>query len=169
MPGSNGEIAWTNGTRKLSDLIPWEHNPRQLTEKQAEQLQASIRKYGQVIPFVISPHDAIYDGHQRQNAIGLMDDYGPHIDVDVRISSRDLTEPEQKELTIRLHENTGEWDFDGLANLFDVDELKEWGFPEWRLDSVFVPDFQPVGVDEQPRLDQKKPVMCPECGHEFQA
>lgn len=30
-----------------------------------------------------------------------------------------------------------------------------------------VPDFQPVGVDEQGRLDQKKPVTCPECGHEF--
>jgi len=29
------------------------------------------------------------------------------------------------------------------------------------------PDFQPVGIDEQGRLDQKKPVTCPECGHEF--
>ena len=30
-----------------------------------------------------------------------------------------------------------------------------------------VPDFQPVGEDEQGRLDQKAPVTCPECGHEF--
>ena len=29
------------------------------------------------------------------------------------------------------------------------------------------PDFQPVGIDEQCRLDQKKPIVCPECGHEF--
>ena len=29
-------ITWSNQTRKLSELIPWEHNPRQLTEKQAE-------------------------------------------------------------------------------------------------------------------------------------
>jgi len=28
-------------------------------------------------------------------------------------------------------------------------------------------DFAPVGVDEQPRLDQKKPVTCPGCGLEF--
>lgn len=27
-----------------------------------------------------------------------------------------------------------------------------------------VPDFQPVGADEQPRLDQKNPVICPHCG-----
>jgi len=30
-----------------------------------------------------------------------------------------------------------------------------------------VPDFQPVGIEEQGRLDQKKPVTCPACGHEF--
>lgn len=30
-----------------------------------------------------------------------------------------------------------------------------------------VPDFAPVGEDEQGRLDQKAPVTCPECGHEF--
>lgn len=30
-----------------------------------------------------------------------------------------------------------------------------------------IPDFQPVGIDEQGRLDQKKPITCPECGHEF--
>jgi len=29
------------------------------------------------------------------------------------------------------------------------------------------PDFQPVSVEDQPRLDEKKPVTCPECGHEF--
>ena len=29
------------------------------------------------------------------------------------------------------------------------------------------PDFEPVGADEQGRLDQKKPVTCPKCGHEF--
>lgn len=29
------------------------------------------------------------------------------------------------------------------------------------------PDFQPVGIEEQGRLDQKAKVTCPECGHEF--
>jgi len=32
-----------------------------------------------------------------------------------------------------------------------------------------VPKFEPVGIDEQGRLDQKSPVTCPECGHEFVA
>lgn len=29
------------------------------------------------------------------------------------------------------------------------------------------PNFEPVGIDEQGRLDQKAKVTCPECGHEF--
>lgn len=32
---------------------------------------------------------------------------------------------------------------------------------------LFVPDFEPVGIDEQGKLDEKKKVICPECGHEF--
>lgn len=33
---------------------------------------------------------------------------------------------------------------------------------------VITPDFQPGSADEQGRLDQKKPVTCPECGHTFE-
>ena len=29
------------------------------------------------------------------------------------------------------------------------------------------PSFEPVGADDQSRLDEKKTVLCPECGHEF--
>lgn len=32
---------------------------------------------------------------------------------------------------------------------------------------IVPPDFAPVGVDTQPRLDQKAPVTCPHCGEEF--
>lgn len=32
---------------------------------------------------------------------------------------------------------------------------------------IITPDFQPVSADEQGRLDQKKPITCPECGAEF--
>jgi hypothetical protein len=31
------------------------------------------------------------------------------------------------------------------------------------------PSFEPVGADQQSRLDRKKAVTCPACGHEFQA
>lgn len=36
-----------------------------------------------------------------------------------------------------------------------------------RQEGITPPDFQPVGIEEQGRLDQKKPITCPECGASF--
>lgn len=36
------------------------------------------------------------------------------------------------------------------------------------IDALLIgPDFEPVSADEQSRLDRKKHVTCPECGHDF--
>jgi len=45
--------------------------------------------------------------------------------------------------------------------------LLSWDFDLSAFDAGEVPDFQPVGADEQPRLDQKAPITCPHCGEEF--
>jgi hypothetical protein len=46
-----------------------------------------------------------------------------------------------------------------LSAFFYDDELKALG--------VVVPGFGPASEDEQGRLDQKAPVTCPSCGHEW--
>ena len=33
------------------------------------------------------------------------------------------------------------------------------------VQSQITPDFQPVGIEDQGRLDQKQPLECPACGH----
>ena len=158
-------ITWQTEKRKLSDLLPWERNPRQLTESQAEHLEESLSKFGLVDPPAINTDNVIIGGHQRRNIMGLMKEDGNGAEIDVRVPSRTLTDREVEELNIRLNKNTGSFDFDILANNFEVDDLLDWGFTAWELDVV--PDFQPVDESEQPRLDQKKPITCPECGHEF--
>lgn len=158
---------WTSEQRKLSELKAWDHNPRHLTPRQEEKLTESIRRFGQVIPYSIGPDNQIYDGHQRKHVMKMMEEYGQDCIVDVRVSERELTDDERRELVIRLHENTGDWNFDELANLYDFEELGDWGFNEKLLDYFMNPTFEPVSEDEQPRLDQKKPVKCPHCGKEF--
>jgi len=44
-----------------------------------------------------------------------------------------LSEKEVEELNIRLNKNTGSWDFDILANEFELPDLFEWGFSESNL------------------------------------
>jgi hypothetical protein len=34
-------------------------------------------------------------------------------------------------------------------------------------EGITPPDFQPVGPEEQGRLDQKQPLVCPECGYKW--
>ena len=34
-------------------------------------------------------------------------------------------------------------------------------------EGISPPDFQPVGLEEQDRLDERRVVSCPACGHEF--
>ena len=162
------DITWTNETRKLSELVPWPRNPRQIRTDQAKRLNESLADFSQVETIAIGPENEVYNGHQRLNV--WAEEFGPDLVVDVRVASRALSEKERERLTVLLHKGAaGEWDFDTLANEFEVMDLLDWGFSEQDLElaAVMVPDFEPVDESEQPRLDQKAPVVCPECGHEF--
>ena len=157
-------ITWTTERRKLGALVPWPRNPRQIKTDQAERLKDSFAEFGQVETIAIGPEDEVYNGHQRLNV--LMQQHGADYELDVRVSSEALTEKQREKLTVYLHRGAaGEWNFDTLANEFELDELLEWGFESAELG--IVPDFQPVDESEQPRLDQKSPVTCPHCGEEF--
>lgn len=39
-----------------------------------------------------------------------------------------LSKEDEKELNVRLNKNTGEFDFDIMADNFDIEDLLEWGF-----------------------------------------
>jgi hypothetical protein len=125
-------IQWTNEKRKLSQLIPWPRNPRQISKDEAKRLVDSFDKFGQVETIAIGPENQVYNGHQRLNV--LAQQYGQDYEVEVRVSSRALTEKEREKLTIYLHKGAaGTFDFDILANEFEVADLLEWGFDEKEL------------------------------------
>lgn len=129
------KITWTNEQRKLGDLIPWPINPAQIKKDEARRLAESLDEFGQVQTLAISPTNEIYDGHQRQTVWMAQDKFGPDHLVDVRVSSRELTEDERKKLVIYLRKGAvGEFDFDILANNFELDDLLDWGFDAHELD-----------------------------------
>ena len=138
-----GDITWTNERRKLSDLIPWPRNPRQIKGANAVLLNESLDDFGLVETIAIGPGNEVYNGHQRLNVWAA--EHGPDFVVDVRVSSRELEEKERERLVVLLHKGAaGEWDFDTLANEFDLDELLEWGFTPFELGM----DAEDVDYDE---------------------
>ncbi len=152
---------WKLERRRLSELRPFEHNPRRIMEKPLADLTKSIAKFGLAEPLVCQPDGLLIGGHARYQVLlaqGIAE-------ADCYVPDRALSQKDMIELNVRLNKNVaGEFDFDALANLpeIDVADLVGFGFDESELGI-----FSPVNQDEQGRLDQKKPVTCPKCGHEF--
>ena len=158
-------MKWHTEQRKISDLTPHPRNPRQMMTKQVEDLTASLEKFDLVEIPAINTDGSIIAGHQRLKIMGILG-RGDEM-IDVRVPDKTLNQDEVDEYLIRSNKNLGEWDWDELANSFDKDSLETWGFTEEEMGNAFVPDFNPVPEDDQPRLDEKNPVICPKCHHEF--
>ena len=160
-------LVWATESRSVKDLVPLAINPRKLTDKQRRDLEISLSKFNLVEIPAINLDNTIIAGHQRL-AILVALGRGEEL-IDVRVPSRLLTDAEVKEYCVRSNKNTGEWDIDTLKENFDLQELLGWGFSqdEFRDLGLEIPEFQPVAEEDQPRLDIKKPVTCPSCGHEF--
>ena len=114
--------------RDIDSLIFAEYNPRQLTKEQHKHLKDSIQRFGLVDPIIVNKNkdrkNIIIGGHQRVRiAKELKMENVPVVELD-------LTYDREKELNIRLNKNMGEWDFDILANMFDIEELLDIGFTE---------------------------------------
>ena len=137
----------------IESLIFAEYNPRQLTKDQYKNLKDSITRFGLVDPLIVNTHkdrkNILVGGHQRARvAKDLGFDKVPVVEVSLPLD-------QEKELNIRLNRNTGEWDYDALANYFDVGELTEWGFTDDELQ--FWEDEPTEGLiedDEVPEVEE---------------
>ena len=159
------DITWTNERRKLRELIPWENNPRQVKKDEAARLEKSLDEFGQIQPIAVGPDNSIYDGHQRNLVWSASQKYGRDYEVDVRVSSRPLTEKEREKLVVYLHRGTvGEWNFDMLSN-FDVPDLLEWGFSEKELqiDNSDINNIPELGSGKE----KGNETTCPKCGFRY--
>jgi hypothetical protein len=171
------KLEWRTEQRRVRDLIPWEGNPRKITERQAQDLRASLDRFGVADIPVVDADGTIVGGHQR--CAILMAQGKGDLEVDVRIPSRKLADEEFQELNLRLNKNIGSWDFDVLANM-DENLLLSIGFDEEELlvgfglsraeDAALDPDrygLLTVEPSEAPRLKMRLSLFC-ETEEEFE-
>ena len=150
------DITWTNVTVKLSQLIPWEDNPKTSTAKNATQLQISRDELGQFQTVAIEPTGRrdvyrVADGHQRLSS-WLMK-YGKDSEIDARLASRELTETERRKIAI----------YSRQIGAFNFDTLSGWDEPliDWGLDSDLLGQWgqeysnlaEMLGAEEEPEPD----------------
>jgi hypothetical protein len=128
-PKPDAPLEWHIETKRIGDLEEWEKNPRRLTEKQAEDLRTSLKKFGYVEPIVVNfDGKSIIGGHQRRRVMLQRLDINRDTEVEVRVPNRPLIEKDFEELALRLNKNVGEFDWDSLANNFPQEFLMDLGF-----------------------------------------
>jgi len=136
---------------EIEKLKPSEYNPRALSEKEALDLEKSLRKFGMVEPIVVNSasgrENVIIGGHQRYFLLKKMG--WKKIPV-VYVNIPDLKE--EQELNLRLNKNLGHWDWDMLANLSE-DLLKEVGFESEELDKIFSLEREDEDEVPEPRKE----------------
>jgi ParB-like chromosome segregation protein Spo0J len=129
----------------ITEIKPNPNNPRIIKDNKFKQLVKSIQDFPQMLelrPIVIDENNIVLGGNMRLKACqeaGLTD-------VPV-VLAKDLTEEQKKEFIVKDNVGYGEWDWDDLANNWDVEQLTEWG-----LD---IPNFDIADEQEQKDLSNK--------------
>lgn len=139
------KITWKTEKRKVKELIPADYNPRTISDKEKEDLKASIKEFNEVEPVVINTDNHLIGGHQR---VGIYADLGIE-EIDVRVPSRKLNKEEEMRLNLRLNKNTGQWDWSALSK-FDRELLEVVGFTEDEMRVNFgLSDAETTDVDSE--------------------
>jgi len=151
--------------------VPFANNARTHSDEQIAAIMASIKEFGWTNPILIDGENGVVAGHGRLTAatrLGIEE--VPTLELD------GLTDAQRRAYIIadnRLAENGAGWDSALLG--IELSELHFTGF-DIELTGFNAADmvslsggmnFEPGNADEQGALDQKTPIACPECGHEF--
>ncbi len=166
-------------TARLTDLRPDPRNARIHSARNVGTITAEFREVGAARSIVIDEDNTVLAGNATIEAaaaagierVQVVDADGETI---IAVRRRGLT-PEQK-ARLALYDNRAAeladgWDMGVLEALqTDFPAVRDglWTDEEWGELMRIVPDFQPVGIDEQGRLDEKAKTQCPECGHVFE-
>ncbi len=123
----NSYRTWHLEVRRIDELLEHHKNPRYITKDDAKQLKRSISKFGLIDRPVITFDGRVIGGHQRLTVLNEMGFDSVECWV---LDGDELSDEEIDELNIRLNKNQGDWDWEKLANEWDVNELVNWGFDE---------------------------------------
>jgi hypothetical protein len=134
---------WHTEKRKLSQLTPYQYNPRIMTEKEAMRLKTSLDKHGYVEIIAINEDNVIVAGNQRYQL--LLQELGGDYTIEVRVPDHLLTQAEFTDYLLDSNKISGEWDYDLLASIFDAEDLIAKGFTESELGFDFDEDVSKDG------------------------
>lgn len=156
---------------KVDDLIPYVRNARTHSTEQIAQIAGSIKEFGFNNPILIDKDNGVIAGHGRLAAARKL-----NLESVPCVRLEHLTDAQRKAYILADNKiaTNSEWDRDLLRV-----ELEELHQDQFKIDLIgfdanelaiamgLGADFEPGTEEEQGKLDEKSPIICPACGHEF--
>jgi site-specific DNA-methyltransferase (adenine-specific) len=146
-------IQWLEKEVRLSELRPFENNPRTITETQYEKLKDSIKRDGYRTRIEATHDLRVCSGHQRLRALRELG----YETVPVLVPSKPIDDEAFMRIVVTSNVSNGVWDFDILSSLYEIEELRNLGVQE-------ILTIPPFGVEEK---EKKGMVKCPQCSCTF--
>ena len=153
-------IKWHLETRKIKDLKDYEKNPRSISKHDYAKLQESLLEFGLADKPIITQDGLIIGGHQRKRCLKALG----FKEVECWVPDKDLDEEQISKLNLMLNRVQGDFDYDILANEFDLVDLMEAGFTE---NDFSIEDIESI-INEESKDDKEnkdKQNKCPNCGY----
>lgn len=134
----------------IAEIKPNEENPRFITDAKFKKLIKSIKAFPEMLetrPLVVDENMVVLGGNMRLKALKSAGVF----EVPVH-QVKGWTAEQKKEFIIKDNIGYGEWDWDIIANGWEIETVKEWGMD--------VPDFanaDDFGTDFELNSDEKSP------------
>lgn len=109
---------WKMETRKFSELVPNDNNPREISKGKLRELKAKIEENGFHNPFMIDNDNVILGGNSRYSALKQIGFSGDE-EVPVKVPPKKLTEEDRQKLILDDNINEGKNDEEILKEFFD--------------------------------------------------
>tara|TARA_R110000822_G_scaffold167535_3_gene307686 strand:- start:298 stop:903 length:606 start_codon:yes stop_codon:yes gene_type:complete len=119
---------------KITEVFSNPVNPRLIKEGKFKKLVQSIEDFPEMLqlrPIVVNEEMGILGGNMRYKACQQLG----HKEVYI-IKAENLTESQMESFVIKDNVGFGEWDWDILANQWDVKKLEEWGLDGFPFEDV---------------------------------
>ena len=139
----------------IKEIKENENNPRYIRDTKFKKLVKSIKDFPEMLefrPIIVDEDMVILGGNMRLKACKSAGLNKVWVDI-----VKGWSEKQKQEFIIKDNSSFGEWDWDILANEWDVYELNEWG--------LSLPEFKPNNIEVNEAIEvTNQGDKCPECG-----
>ena len=144
-------------TVKISEPKPNEHNPRYINKANFKKLVNSLKEFPKMLevrPLVVDENMIVLGGNMRLKALteaGFKEVLVHQV--------LDWTDDEKNQFIIKDNSSFGSWDWEILANEWNMQKIADWGVDLPK--EMFAEDDDPIQQNTQDEIPKE---ICPTCG-----